>query len=69
MPYRPEENINASPDYYTQQNSITIDGETKIFHNKTKFAQYFSINPALQKIIDGKHQNKEGIYALEKAVK
>jgi hypothetical protein len=28
------------PDYYTQQIlSITIDGETKIFHDRTKFTQ------------------------------
>jgi hypothetical protein len=31
--------------------SITIDGETKVFHNKTKFTQYLSTNPALQRII------------------
>jgi hypothetical protein len=28
-----------------------------------------SINPALQRIIDGKHQHKEGNYTLEKARK
>jgi hypothetical protein len=27
--------------------SITIDGENKILHNKTKFIQYHSTNPAL----------------------
>jgi hypothetical protein len=32
--------------------SITIDGETKIFHDKNKFTQYFSANPALQRIKD-----------------
>jgi hypothetical protein len=32
--------------------SITIDRETKIFHVKTKFIQYLSINPALQRISD-----------------
>jgi hypothetical protein len=31
--------------------SITIDGETKIFHDKTKFTQYLSINPSLQRIM------------------
>jgi hypothetical protein len=31
--------------------SITIDGETKVFHDKTKFMQYLSMNPALQRII------------------
>jgi hypothetical protein len=27
--------------------SITIDGETKVFHNKIKFTQYLSRNPVL----------------------
>ena len=40
---------------YPAKLSITIDGETKIFHDKTKFTQYLSTNPALQRIIDGKH--------------
>jgi hypothetical protein len=31
-----------------------IDGETKVFHDKTKFTHYLSMNPALQKIIIGK---------------
>jgi hypothetical protein len=48
---------------------ITIDGETKVFHVKTKFTQYLSTNPALQRIIMGKHQYKDGNYALEKARK
>jgi hypothetical protein len=46
---------------------ITIDGEAKIFHYKTKFTQYLSSNPTLQRIIDRKHQHKEGNYTLEKA--
>jgi hypothetical protein len=41
---------------YTAKLSITIDGETKIFHDKTNFTQYFSTNPALQRIINGKLQ-------------
>jgi hypothetical protein len=48
---------------------ITIDGETKIFHDKTEFTQYLSIHPALQRIIKGKLQHKEGNYPLEKAGK
>jgi hypothetical protein len=36
---------------YPAKLSITIDGETKIFHNKTKFTHYLSTNPALQRII------------------
>jgi hypothetical protein len=47
----------------------TIDGETKVFHDKTKFTQHLSIKPALQRIINGKHQHKEGNYTLEKARK
>jgi hypothetical protein len=54
---------------YQEKFSITIDGEKKIFHDKTKFTQYLSTNPALQRIIDRKHQNKEGNYTLEKARK
>jgi hypothetical protein len=40
-----------------------------IFNDKTKFIQYFSINPALQMIIDRKYQHKERNYILEKARK
>jgi hypothetical protein len=52
---------------YPAKLSITIDGETKIFQDKTKFAQYLCSNSVLQGIIDGKHQHKEGNYTLEKA--
>jgi hypothetical protein len=34
--------------------SITIDGENKIFHNKAKFIHYFSTNPALNMITNGR---------------
>jgi hypothetical protein len=34
---------------YSAKFSITIDGETKVFHDKAKFTQYLSTNPALQK--------------------
>ena len=54
---------------YSTKLSITIDGETKVFHDKTKFTQYLSINPTLQRIIDGKLQHKEGKHTLEKARK
>jgi hypothetical protein len=37
-----------------------IGGETKVLHDKTKFTQYLSTNPALQKIIKRKPQHKEG---------
>jgi hypothetical protein len=39
---------------YPAKLSITIDGETKVFHDKTKIAQYLFTNPALQRIITGK---------------
>jgi sulfatase maturation enzyme AslB (radical SAM superfamily) len=52
---------------YQAKFSITIDGETKVFHDKTKLRQYLSRNPAFQRIIKGKHQHKDGNYTLEKA--
>jgi hypothetical protein len=51
---------------YPAKFSITINGETKVFHDKTKFTQYLSMNPALQRIIKGKLQHKEGNHTLEK---
>jgi hypothetical protein len=44
---------------YPAKLSITIDGETKVFHYKTKFTQYLSRNPSLQRIITGKKQKKK----------
>jgi hypothetical protein len=52
---------------YPAKLSITIDGETKVFHDKIKFTQYLSTKPALQMIIMAKLQHKEGNYTLEKA--
>jgi hypothetical protein len=57
---------------YPTKLSVTIDGEIKIFYGKTKFTQYLSTNPAtnrLQRMIDGKCQQKDGNYTLEKAIK
>jgi hypothetical protein len=54
---------------YPAKLSINIDGETKIFHDKTKFTQCLSTNPDLQRIIVEKHQHKEGNYTLKKARK
>jgi hypothetical protein len=54
---------------YPAKLSITIDGETKVFHDKTKFTQYLSTNPALQRLITEKNRYKDGNYALEKARK
>jgi hypothetical protein len=39
---------------YPANLSITIDGETKVFHGKTKFTHYLSMKPALQRIITEK---------------
>ena len=50
---------------YPAKLSITIDGETKVFHDKTKFTQYLSTNPALQRIITEKKQYTDGNHALE----
>jgi hypothetical protein len=44
---------------YPPKLSISIGGKKKIFHDKTKFKQYLSTNPALQRIIDEKLQYKE----------
>jgi hypothetical protein len=51
---------------YPANLSITIDGETKVFHNKTKFMHYLSMNPALQKIITEKNKYTDGNHVLEK---
>jgi hypothetical protein len=44
---------------YPAKLSINIDGENKIFQNKTKFKQYLSTNPALQRMLEGKLQHKD----------
>ena len=54
---------------YPAKLSITIDGETKVFHDKTKFTHCLSTNPALQRIITEKKQYKVENHALEKARK
>jgi hypothetical protein len=43
---------------YLAKLSITIDGETKVFHDKTKFIQYLSMNLALQRIITEKKKKR-----------
>jgi hypothetical protein len=53
---------------YTAKFSITIGGETKIFHEKIKFKQYFSTNPALHRIKERKFQHKERNYSQEKPI-
>ena len=39
--------------------SITIEGQNKIFHDKTRFNQYLATNPALHKVLERKLQTKE----------
>jgi hypothetical protein len=43
---------------YPAKLSITLDGETKVFQDKTKFTNYLSTNPALQKIITEKKNTR-----------
>ena len=54
---------------YSAKLSIIIDGETKVFHDKTKFTPYLSTNPAFQRIITEKNQYIDGNHTLEKARK
>jgi hypothetical protein len=70
MSYRPKENTKCQPRLlYSAKLSINLDQENKIFYDKTKFTKYLSINPALQRTLDGKDKHKEGNYTLEKARK
>jgi hypothetical protein len=55
---------------YPAKLSITLDGETELFHNKTKFTHYLSMNPALQRIITEREKKyKDRNHVLEKARK
>jgi hypothetical protein len=54
---------------YPAKLSITIVGEIKVFHDKTKFTQYLFTNPAHRRTTKGKLKHKERNYALEKARK
>jgi hypothetical protein len=51
---------------YPTKLSINIDVENKIFQDKTKSKHYLFTNPALQRILDGKLQHKEGTYTKER---
>jgi hypothetical protein len=46
---------------YPAKLSITIVGETRVFHKKTKFTHYLSTNPALQRIITEKKNTRMDI--------
>jgi hypothetical protein len=50
---------------YPAKLSVTINGETKVFHEKNEFTQYLCMNSVLERIIKGKLQHKEGNYPLE----
>ncbi|KAL6090569.1 hypothetical protein STEG23_009418, partial [Scotinomys teguina] len=50
---------------YPAKLSITIDGVNKTFQDKTRFEQYLSTNPALQKALEGRFQPKEPRYTHE----
>jgi hypothetical protein len=55
---------------YPAKLSITIDGETKVLHDKSKFTHYLSMIPALQRIIKTNKQTnkqyKDGNHTLRK---
>jgi hypothetical protein len=51
---------------YPAKLSINIDGENKIFWDKTKFKQYLSTNPALQRILERKLQHKDDTCTKER---
>jgi hypothetical protein len=50
---------------YEAKFSITIDRESNIFHDRTKFKQYLSTNLAQQRGLEGKFQCKEVSYPHE----
>jgi len=52
---------------YPAKLKITIDGETKIFHNKTNYNNIFPQIYPYERIKYGKLQHKEGSYTQEKA--
>jgi len=54
---------------YPAKLSINIDKESKIFHDKSKFTKSLSTNTALQRILCGKAQHKEGHHTQGKARK
>jgi hypothetical protein len=44
---------------YPTKLSITINGETSLFHDKTKFIHYLSTNPSLQRITEKNNKRTE----------
>jgi hypothetical protein len=53
---------------YPEKLSVTMEGDTKVFHDKNNFTQYLSMNPALQRIIKEKHYHRKDIYRKSKKV-
>jgi hypothetical protein len=47
---------------YPAKRSISIREESKLLQDKTKIRQYIFTTPALQRILEGKLQHKEGTY-------
>lgn len=45
----------ASTSYYTQKNqqTVTIEGKIKTWHDKNRLQEFMTMNPALQKITEG----------------
>jgi hypothetical protein len=52
---------------YPAELSITVDGETKVLQDKTKFTHYLSRNTTLQRIITEKKAIQDRNHTLEKA--
>ena len=44
---------------YQAKLSITIDGQNRIFHDRTRFSEYLATNPALHKVLEWKLQPKD----------
>jgi hypothetical protein len=44
---------------YPAKLSITVDGETKVFHDRTKFTHYLNTNPTLLRIMTEKTKQKQ----------
>jgi hypothetical protein len=55
------ENIFQPRLLYPEKLSVTMEGDTKVFHDKNKFTQYLSTNPALQRIIKEICQHRRDI--------
>lgn len=50
--------------------SVIIEKERKLFHDKHKFMEFVFTNPAVQRPPEGKHQSKEIVnYIEEGAIK